>query len=77
MQIIITGIIGIISLLFVAILAGTVIGGVVGWIVGLIFPFVIESLNTVTGLKLTAFEMGAVLGFTGSFFRSSYNSSSK
>jgi membrane protein YqaA with SNARE-associated domain len=62
---------GILVLLFVVIIAGTVIGGFVGWIVGLFFPFVIAALNQLTGLELTAFEMGAVLGFVSAFFRSS------
>ena len=61
----------IIVLLFVGIIASTLVGGVVGWIVGAVFPFVPATLNTVTGLQLTAFEVGAVLGFVGSFFRSS------
>jgi hypothetical protein len=49
------------------VILGTLVGGVVGWIVGLIFPYVIISLNTVLGLSLTGFEMGALLGFVGSF----------
>jgi hypothetical protein len=59
------------AILFVAVLLGTLIGGIVGWIVGLVFPFVIVALNTLNGLTLTGFEMGAVLGFVGSFFHSS------
>ena len=73
MQIIVAAF-GIVALLFIAVLASTVIGGVVGWIVEAVFPFVIISLNELTGLKLTGFEMGAVLGFVGSFFRSSSSS---
>lgn len=61
----------IIVILFVGIIASTLVGGVVGWIVGAVFPFVPETLNALTGLQLTAFEVGAVLGFVGSFFRSS------
>jgi hypothetical protein len=59
------------AILFVAVLLGTLIGGIVGAIVGIVFPFVIVTLNTLTGLTLTGFEMGAVLGFVGSFFRTS------
>jgi hypothetical protein len=59
------------AILFVAVLLSTVIGGIVGWIVGMVFPFVIVTLNTLMGTTLTAFEMGAVLGFVGSFFRTS------
>jgi hypothetical protein len=32
------------------------------------------SLNTLSGLQLDAFDMGAVLGFFGSFFRSTLKS---
>lgn len=59
--------IGIASLLFVVILTGTLFGGIAGWVIGLVFPYVIASLNTVLGLTLTGFEMGALLGFVGGF----------
>jgi len=59
------------ALLFVAAIIGTFVGGVVGWIIGMVFPYVIASLNTVLGLSLTGFEMGAVLGFVGSFLSTS------
>jgi len=74
---VILGAVAIAALLFVAVLLGTLIGGIVGWIVGLGFPFVIVTLNTMTGLTLTAFEMGAVLGFVGSFFKTSVTKESK
>jgi hypothetical protein len=64
-------------LLFVVVLLGTLIGGIVGAIVGMAFPFVIDSLNTLAGLTLTGFEMGAVLGFVGSFFKTSVTKESK
>lgn len=57
--------------LFLGIIASTLVGGLVGWTVGLVFPFVFDSLNKLTSLSLTPFEMGAMLGFVGSFFRSS------
>lgn len=72
-MVVILGVISLVALLFVAILLGTLVGGVVGWTVDLMFPFVVTALNTLTGLELTAFEMGAVLGFVGSFFKSSLN----
>ena len=59
------------GVLFIAMLASTFFGGVAGWVVGLVFPFVIETLNKVAGTQLTAFEVGAVLGFFGSAFKSS------
>jgi hypothetical protein len=61
---------GIAALLFAATILGTLLGGVAGLIVGAVFPYVIASLNTVLGLSLTGFEMGAVLGFVGGFLRS-------
>jgi len=76
MQIILASI-AIVGLLFVAVLASTVIGGVVGWIVGAVFPFVIEALNQLTGLQLTGFETGAVLGFVGAFLSYSHTNNSK
>lgn len=59
------------ALLLLAVILGTLVGGIVGWVVGAVFPFVIVSLNTVLGLQLTGFEMGAVLGFVGSFLSTS------
>ena len=65
------------AILFVAVLLSTLIGGIVGAIVGMVFPFVIETLNTLAGLTLTGFEMGAVLGFVGSFFKTSVTKESE
>lgn len=77
MAVVILGTISLVALLFVAILLSTLVGGVVGWTVDLMFPFVVTTLNTLTGLELTAFEMGAVLGFVGSFFKSSLTNNNK
>jgi hypothetical protein len=40
------------------------------------FPVVTASLNQVTGLSLSGFEMGAVLGFLSGFVKST-NSNTK
>jgi len=77
MAAVILGAVAIAAILFVAVLLGTLIGGIVGWVVGLVFPFVIVTLNTLTGLTLTGFETGAVLGFVGSFFKTSVTKESK
>jgi hypothetical protein len=61
----------VVAVLFIAVIAGTVIGGIVGWVVGAVFPFVPNTINQLAGTELTAFEVGAVLGFVGAFFRSS------
>lgn len=74
---VIFGSLAIAALLFVAMLLSTLMGGVAGWIVEFVFPFVITTLNQLSGLSLTGFEMGAVLGFFGSFFRSTQTNTNK
>ena len=73
---VILGALGVLAILFVAMLLSTLIGGCAGWVVESVFPYVITTLNTLTGLSLTGFEMGAVLGFVGSFFKSSLTNKS-
>jgi hypothetical protein len=68
---IIAAAVGIIGLLFFVIILSTLFGGIAGWTVDLVFPFVAITLNSLLGTTLTAFEMGAVMGFVGSFFRTS------
>ena len=68
---IIAAAVGIIGLLFFVIILSTLFGGNAVWTVTLVFPFVATTLNSLMGTELTAFEMGAVLGFVGSFFRTS------
>jgi len=62
-------IVGVVATLFVAVIAGTFIGGVVGWCVNLAFPIVHDTLNQLTKLNLDAFDQGACLGFVGGFLR--------
>jgi len=40
----------------------------------MVFPVVNQTLNQLSGLQLDAFDMGACLGFFGSFFRSTLQS---
>lgn len=58
------------GLVFMAMIMSTLFGGVAGWVVGVVFPFVIDTLNTLAGTQLTGFELGCVLGFFGSMFKS-------
>ena len=67
--------VGVALVVFFFILLGTLLGGVAGWVVGGVFPFVTDTLREVSGLTLTNFELGAVLGFLGGFVRSSSVSS--
>lgn len=71
---IITGVVGVAIALLLSIIANTLVGGIVGWVVDLVFPFVNATLNQVAHTQLTAFELGATLGFFGSFFRSTLKS---
>jgi hypothetical protein len=73
----ILAIVGVLVTLFIAVIAGTFIGGVVGWCVNLMFPVVNATLNQVSGLALDAFDMGACLGFVGGFLKSTNTSSTK
>ena len=61
--------------LFIAVIAGTFIGGCVGWTVNLMFPIVNTTLNTLSGLSLDAFDQGAVLGFLSGFIKTSCTNS--
>lgn len=63
--------------LFMGIIYGTLVGGIVGYVVDWVFPFVNVTLNKLAGTTLTAFELGATLGFFGSFFRSSLSVKNK
>lgn len=67
-------ILGIVATLFFAVIAGTLIGGCVGWTVDLVFPVVNTTLNSLSGLQLDAFDMGAVMGFVSGFVKANCNS---
>lgn len=66
-------ILGIVATLFIAVIAGTLIGGCVGWTVDLVFPVVNTTLNSLSGLQLDAFDMGAVMGFVSGFVKANCN----
>lgn len=69
--------ISVVVALFVAVIVGTLMGGVVSWCVNLVFPIVNVTLNQLSGLSLSAFDMGAVLGFVGGFIKSTTRKNSK
>lgn len=65
------GVLGIGMIAVFAIL-GTLFGAIGGWIVGLFFGTTILKVGALYGLHgVTMWELGATLGFVGSFFKSS------
>lgn len=54
---------------FTGVIMSTLCGGIVGWCVALVFPDVIGAIGSLIEPRLTAFEVGAVIGFVGGFFR--------
>lgn len=60
------------GVMFLGCILGTLFGAFAGWVVGLIFGKTILSFFAalgITGFKM--WQIGAVLGFVGGFFRSS------
>ena len=61
------------ALAFIACIISTVMGAAVGWVVGLVFHDTIFDFLRRIGIDVTGMSMwqiGASLGFIGSFFRS-------
>lgn len=56
--------------LFLGILAGTFFGGVGAYVVGMFFPYVLDTIREVSGLTLTDFELGALMGFVLGYIKS-------
>lgn len=57
-------------LLFVACLVGTIFGAIGGWVVGIFFSETILGILAQLGVSgVSMWQLGAFLGFVGSFFR--------
>lgn len=61
------------GVVFLAIILGTMMGGVAGWVVGLVFNDTMLALKDFLGTDATNFQVGAALGFVGGFFRATVN----
>lgn len=62
-------------LVFVACIAGAVVGAGAGWIVGLMFDDSLALLAKAMGIPTAhPYQLGAILGFVGGFFRASVTS---
>lgn len=65
--------IGLVLLVFVLVILGSLSGGIAGWIVGLFFTDIImQTLNRigVDTMGMTMWQLGATLGFVSGFFKS-------
>ncbi len=58
-------------LLFLAPLFGIGFGAFAGWIAGLFYPNTLHLLGQRIGLPVEPWQLGAMLGFVGGFFKSS------
>ena len=54
---------------FIRTLAGALFGGISGWIVGLVFNESVTLIMNTYIPEFTMFQIGAALGWIGSFFR--------
>ena len=65
--------IGLVMLIIVMVILGTLFGGIAGWIVGLFFTdTIMQTLNRVgvDTMGMTMWQLGATLGFISGFFKS-------
>lgn len=64
-------ILGLLAAFFLAPLLGIAVGAFAGWVVGLVFPETIGILATIMtgGVTMPAWQVGAILGFVGGFFK--------
>jgi ABC-type dipeptide/oligopeptide/nickel transport system permease component len=65
------------GLVFVGVLLGTLFGAFAGWVVGLIFDETLTKLSALIGFAGPHWQLGAMLGFVGGFFRTSVSKESK
>ena len=58
-----------IFIIFLVVIAGTLVGAIAGWTVGLFFgDIVLKTLACFGASGFTMLELGATLGFVGGFF---------
>ena len=60
-----------VSIVFGACILGTAVGAFAGWTVGLVFDDSMKLMAEMFGIpKAEPYQLGAILGFIGGFFRS-------
>lgn len=62
-------------LIFLSPLLGIIIGAFAGWVVGLFFPDTLALLAQMLHIEAAPWQLGAIFGFIGGFFRSSISTS--
>ena len=63
---------GLVAVVFILVILGTLFGGIAGWIVGLFFTdTIMNTLNRigVDTMGMTMWQLGATLGFISGFFK--------
>ena len=65
--------IGIVGFLIILVPLGAALGAFSGWIVGMLFPALAAKVLAATGLAF--YQVGALAGFIGPFFRSTQTNS--
>ena len=69
-------VLGVITLVPFFVVLIPILSGIATVIVGWAFPFTTDTIRELAGVDLTNFQLGATLGFFGSFFKS-YNFNNK
>ena len=71
------GCLGLIGLIFLSPLIGISVGAFAGYVVGQFFPGTVGLVGSAItgGATIPAWQVGAILGFVGGFFKSSVNTS--
>lgn len=62
-------VLSVIGMVFLYLLLGTFVGAVAGWAVGIIFSETTEAWLLHLNLPFQLWEVGALLGFVGAFFK--------
>jgi len=64
-------------LLCIAPLIGVLVGAFAGWVVGMAFPDTMGLLAQMLHIEAAPWQLGAIFGFVGGFFRSTSTTTNK
>jgi hypothetical protein len=64
-----------IILIFLSPLIGIIVGAFAGWVVGLFFPDTLGLISQMLHIEAAPWQLGAIFGFIGGFFRGTVNTS--